>query len=61
LICHTAHLCSFFDESFHHFQLIDAPRFESAGVMENELWVACKYQLIFNIMKATLDRDDSKS
>ena len=55
LIFYLSPLCSFADEAFHYFQFVFTTRFESTGVVENELRVTGEYHLIIDIMKSTLN------
>ena len=55
LVLYLSALCSFFDEAFHYFQFIFTTRFESTGVVENELRVTGEYHLVIDIVKSTLN------
>ena len=47
-------LGTFGDERFHRLNFVQGARFEATRVVENELWVAPEYELIFDIMDSAL-------
>lgn len=49
-------LCTTFDEALYNLQLFLRPGLKTSGVMEDKAWVIFIYDLILNIVDATLTR-----
>ena len=46
-------ISTFGDERFHRLNFVQGARFEGTRVVENELWVAPEYELVFDTMDST--------
>lgn len=58
LIIHISFSRTLINERLNYFQLLSTARFKTTGIMNDETWVASKYDLILDVMDSALQQED---